>query len=107
MNDQLTDAEVVEARTRHQPRHSFRDPEGTIPQDWCDDCDSEYPCDAYRLLGTIAAQTAEIERLITLYKRGYCAEDRFDTCGDPFCVEARGRLENAIAPSPPKEMSDD
>ena len=28
----------------HQPKHSFRDPEGTIPQDWCDDCDEEWPC---------------------------------------------------------------
>jgi hypothetical protein len=31
-------------------------------------------------------------RLLDAYIDGYCERDRFATCGDPFCVDARARL---------------
>ena len=46
--------------SRHQPRAGFRDPEGTVPQDWCDVCDEEYPCRPRLQAYWFAAQDSEI-----------------------------------------------
>jgi len=65
-----------EMRARHQPRHSFRDPEGAIPQDWCDDCDAEYPCDASKLLALLTEEQFEGALLSIMIGRVDLAADR-------------------------------
>lgn len=36
-----------------------------------------------------AALQAALDALLALYPRAFCVLDRFETCGDPFCVETR------------------
>ncbi len=39
-----------------------------------------------------AAKDGQIAALVEKFKLGFCSLDRFDTCGDPFCVDARESL---------------
>jgi len=33
-----------------------------------------------------------IDRLVAFAKESYCYKNKFDTCGDPFCSDARAEL---------------
>lgn len=39
-----------------------------------------------------------IDALVDMVKGGYCYRDRFDTCGDAFCVDAQRELAGILGP---------
>ena len=57
----------------------------------------EYPCDAVTLSAEVRRQRRVIDALIGFAKDAYCYRYKFDTCGDPFCVEARHELTRILA----------
>ena len=60
------------------------------PEKRCPSCDVPWPCDVPALLDALA-------ELLAMIPEAYCVLGRFETCGDPFCSEARARRDAILA----------